>query len=292
MARELATAADGEAAPLALHTFPDGETLVRIDAPVAGRRVVLAARLDRPDAKVLPLLFAADALRDLGATALGLVAPYLPYMRQDARFQPGEAITSVTFARLLSAHFDALFTIDPHLHRFARLADLYQLHAQAVAAAPAVAAWVRDTVPRPLLVGPDSESSQWVSDVAARVGAPWTVLDKERLGDRDVRVAWRGQSDWEGRTPVLLDDIISTGHTLLAAAEALQAGGHPRAWCVGVHALFDDNALQALLRAGVERVATCDTVIHPTNAISVVPLLARAVAVWQRGAAPSPDTTA
>ena len=100
--------------PLAVHRFPDGETLVRLDAPVGGRCVVLAGSLDQPDGKTLPLLFAADAARELGATQVGLVAPYLAYMRQDRRFNTGEALTSRTYARLLSTALDFLVTVDPH----------------------------------------------------------------------------------------------------------------------------------------------------------------------------------
>lgn len=282
LAHALARPLGAETAPVASHRFPDGETLVRIDVPVAGRRVLFAARLDRPDDKTLPLLFAADAARELGAAQVGLVAPYLPYMRQDQRFHPGEAITSRSFARVVSASFDALFTVDPHLHRIARLDDIYALRAEVVAAAPAIADWLRREVPRPLLVGPDSESEQWVRDVAARVDAPWTVLAKERRGDRDVQVAWRSQPDWQGRTPVLLDDIISTGHTLMAAAQALLAAGQAAPVCIGVHALFDAAAAEVMQAAGMARVVTCDTIEHPTNAISLAPLLADAVRRWQK----------
>ena len=76
---------------------------MRIDTPVRGRCVVLAGSLHQPDEKTLPLLFAADAARELGAAQVGLVAPYLAYMRQDRRFEPGEAVTSRSYARLLSA---------------------------------------------------------------------------------------------------------------------------------------------------------------------------------------------
>jgi ribose-phosphate pyrophosphokinase len=75
---------------------------LRFACDVAGRSVILLCSLARPNNRILPLLFAADAARDLGAGEVGLVAPYLAYMRQDRRFNPGEAITSQSFARLLS----------------------------------------------------------------------------------------------------------------------------------------------------------------------------------------------
>lgn len=267
---------------LVLHRFPDGETLVRIDAPVKDRCVVLACSLHQPDGKTLPLVFAADAARDLGAAQVGLVAPYLAYMRQDRRFNPGEAVTSSSYARLLSSCLDFLVTVDPHLHRLRSLDEIYPIRTQVVAAAPVIARWVRSHVPDPLLVGPDAESEQWVSEVARLAGAPWTVLAKTRRGDRDVSVKLAGPGQWPGRTPVLLDDIISTGQTLVAAAGALRKAGLPPPICIGVHALFDADALWRLLAAGVSRVVTCDTVAHATNAIQLTALLARAVRVQGR----------
>lgn len=262
---------------LALHRFPDGETLVRIDVPVRGRCVVLAASLDHPDDKTLPLLFAADAARELGALQVGLAAPYLAYMRQDKRFRAGEAITSLSYARLLSASLDFLATVDPHLHRWHSLAELYPMRTQAVAAAPLIAQWLRQHVAAPLIVGPDAESAQWVAQVAGLAGAAWTVLDKTRRGDRDVAVGPVRAGPWPPCTPVLVDDIISTGETVLAASRALRAAGLAAPLCIGVHALFDATALERLLAGGVSRVVTCDTIAHPTNAIPVGQALAQAV---------------
>ena len=277
LAARLAQALGCDGTPLAVHRFPDGETLVRIDAPVQGRCVVLAGSLDQPDGKLLPLLFAADAARELGAAQVGLVAPYLCYMRQDSRFNPGEAVTSRTVARLLSASLDFLVTVDPHLHRHATLGEIYSIRTQVVQSAPAIASWVRKHVVQPVLVGPDAESAQWVSEVARLAQAPWFVMAKTRVGDRDVSVVLPSNPPLGGRTPVLLDDIVSTGHTLAQAAAALVGAGAGAPICIGVHALFDAGALQRLQAAGAARGVTCDSITHATNAISLGPLLADAV---------------
>lgn len=262
---------------LALHRFPDGECLVRLSADVQGRCVVFAGSLDHPDGKTLPLLFAADAARELGAARVGLVAPYLAYMRQDHRFRAGEAVTSRSYARLLSGALDFLVTVDPHLHRWHSLGDIYPIPTRAVAAAPAIAGWLRREVGAPLLVGPDEESGQWVAEVARLCNAPWTVMAKQRHGDRDVAVKMTGGPSWPGRTPVLVDDIGSSGHTLVAALQVLGERGLPKPLCIVVHALFGPEAQQAMLDAGAARVVSCDTVAHPTNAIPLAPLLAPAV---------------
>lgn len=277
LAAGLASRLRCEHAELQLHRFPDGETGVRIGAPVQGRCVVLAGSLDQPDGKTLPLIFAADAARELGAKQVGLVAPYLAYMRQDKRFEPGEAVTSHSYARLLSASLDFLVTVDPHLHRIHNLNEIYTLHAQVVPAAPVIARWLRSHVEGPWLIGPDEESEQWVAEVARLAGAPWTVLAKTRRGDRDVGVRLASRERWPGRTPVLLDDIISTGHTMLAATRLLIKAGLGSPLCIGVHALLDSDAQRELLAAGATRVVSCDTIVHSTNAIRMAPLLARAV---------------
>lgn len=277
LAARLATHLGCPWSEVALHRFPDGESLVRLDAPVQDRCVVLAASLHHPDDQTLPLVFAADAARELGAARVGLVAPYLPYMRQDHRFQPGEAVTSRSYARLLSASLDFLVTVDPHLHRWHSLDQIYPIRTSVVASAPAVAQWLRANVDQPLVVGPDEESEQWVAEVAALADAPWTVMTKQRRGDRAVAVTLARRGDWPGRTPVLLDDIASTGHTLLAASRALAEAGLPKPLCVVVHALFEADAIWQLLEAGVTRVVSCDTIPHASNAIELAPLLAQAV---------------
>jgi len=265
------------ASTLELHRFPDGEIVVRLRTSVTGQRVLLVAHLDHPDDKTLALVFAADAARELGACEVGLVAPYLPYMRQDDRFKPGEAITSRSYARLLSSTVDFLVTVDPHLHRWPSLDAIYTIRSRVVAAAPAIAQWLQREVPQPILIGPDSESEQWVADVARRMGAPYAVMRKERRGDRDVSVHLPQGVDHAGRTPVVLDDIISSGHTMAAAVHLLRGGGWGRPICVAVHALLDAASQDMLHRAGVARIVSCDTVPHPTNAICVAGLLAEGV---------------
>jgi len=277
LAETLAQQLKCPASTVELHRFPDGEGVVRLRTSVDGQRVLLVAHLDRPDDKTLPLLFAADAARELGARELGLVAPYLPYMRQDDRFRPGEAITSRSYARLLSSTVDFLVTMDPHLHRWPSLDAIYTIRTRVVPAAPAIAEWLRRELPQPILVGPDSESEQWVAEVARCMEAPYLVMTKERRGDRDVQVRMPANVDPAGRTPVLVDDIMSSGHTMAAAAQVLRDAGWARPWCVGVHALLETASVDMLHRAGVARIVSCNTVPHATNAIGVAVPLAEGI---------------
>jgi len=269
--------------PIESRRFPDGEIHLRVAGDVAGFDVAVVAQLREPDPQLPGLLFLADALRELGARHVGLVAPYLPYMRQDMRFQPGEAITSRSFAKLVSAAFDWLVTVDPHLHRHASLDALYRIPTAVVPSAPAIAAWIQAHVAKPHLIGPDEESRQWVAEVAALAGCPHAVLRKHRSGDRQVEIDMPDLAAVRGRTPVLVDDIISSAHTLAAVARELQAVGLPAPVCVGVHAVFADGAAEVLRAAGVTRVVSANTLPHPTNAIDVLGALAEAVR-WEEGA--------
>ncbi|HEY5799168.1 MAG TPA: phosphoribosyltransferase family protein, partial [Burkholderiaceae bacterium] len=194
-----------------------------------------------------------------------------------ARFHAGEGITSAHFARLLASCCDWLVTIDPHLHRHPTLRTIYPIAAEAVTAAPALADWIAANVERPLIVGPDEESEQWVAQVARLLGCPHTVLRKVRHGDAEVDVSIPDVQQWRRCTPILLDDIISTAQTMIAAARNLAALGLPAPVCVGVHALFARGAYDALLAAGVARVVTGNSVAHPSNAIDLLPVLAEPV---------------
>lgn len=256
--------------------FPDGEAYVRIASPVQGADVVVAACLKDPDPQLPTLLFMAEAAREMGARHVGLAAPYLPYMRQDHRFRDGEAVTSRTFANLVSRTFDWLCTVDPHLHRYSALDEIYRIPAVIAHAAPDIARWVRENVRDAVVVGPDSESEQWAAEVARGAGVPCTVLEKVRHGDRDVRVAGETR-DIAGRTPVLIDDIISSARTMAEAAGLVRTAGTAAPVCVGIHALFAEGAEDTLREAGVARVVTCNTVEHATNGIDVSAAFAAAL---------------
>ena len=276
LAAGLAARLQTEVGRMTVRRFPDGESYVRIETPVDGRNIVLACGLHDPDTMILALLFAASTARELGAARVGLVAPYLAYMRQDKRFNEGESITSVHFAKLISRYVDWLVTVDPHLHRRRSLDDIYSIPGIAVHAAPLLAQWILAHVDSPVLIGPDSESEQWVSEVARGADAPWLVLEKIRRGDRDVSVSIPDPGALRGRTPVLVDDIISTARTMMAAIRHLAGLGLAKPVCVGVHAVFAGTAYADLAAAGVARIVTSNTIAHESNAIDVSGPLAEA----------------
>ncbi len=275
------TLADGLAAQLNLERvaatvrrFPDGESLVRVEASVAGRPALIVCTLDRPDDKLVPLLLLASAVREAGASAVGLVAPYLAYMRQDRRFHSGETISAAHIAEWISGRFDWLLTVDPHLHRIADLSQVYRIPARVVHAADSLARWVKSQVRQPLLIGPDEESAQWVEDVARQADAPFTVLKKTRRGDRDVEVSVPDIDRWRSHTPVLVDDIVSTARTMIETVNHLRRAGLAKPVCLAVHAIFAQTAYDDLRAAGASDIVSCDTITHPSNRITLTPALA------------------
>jgi ribose-phosphate pyrophosphokinase len=276
MTLKLVESLSAEVGTLLVRQFPDRESYVRLGSSVEGRDVALVCTLDNPDPKLASLLFAADVVRDLGGKSVGLIAPYLAYMRQDCRFESGEAITSQRFAQLLSTSFDWLATVDPHLHRYRSLDEVYGIPTAVAHAAPLLSDWINRNVANPLIVGPDSESEQWVAQVAARANAPHVVFAKRRLGDRNVRIAAPELSVFRGRQPVLVDDIASSGTTLAEAAKRLEEAGFAKQIALVVHPIFAEGGLQ-LLQSANSRIVSCDTVAHSTNQVTVVELIAAAI---------------
>lgn len=274
LGRGLARALEVPARAVAVHRFPDGESRVTVDAQPGGS-AVLVRRLDDPNAKLFEVLLAADALRRSGVRRVALAAPYLPYMRQDRVFTPGEAVSQQVIGETLGRAFDRVVTVEPHLHRIHDLGEVFDCAAVSVPAAPLLADWCQQCGEGTLLVGPDEESLPWTRAVAAAAGLPFVVGEKVRRGDRRVRVTLPELP--AGRRAVLLDDIASTGVTLAAAARALRHAGVKKVDAAVVHAIFARGAATTLRRAGIARVVSCDSVVHPTNAIATAPSLARAI---------------
>jgi ribose-phosphate pyrophosphokinase len=133
-----------------------------------------------------------------------------------------------------------------------------------------------------VIVGPDAESGQWVSRIAAQARCPYVVLTKRRLGDRRVALDLPNLSPMRGRKPVLVDDIISSAATMIEAARLLAGAGLPRPICVGIHGLFAGGSFKAL-SAVAENIVTTNTVAHSSNAIDLSEPIAAAVIEMAQG---------
>ena len=281
LAGALAAALGWPLAVIERHAFPDGETRMRLP-PTLPADVVLLRGLQRPNARLAELMLAAAGARELGAARLTLVSPYLAYMRQDIAFTPGEVVSQRHLGRLLAAWFDAVVTVDPHLHRVATLDEVVPgRRGVALTAAPLLGEFIAGRRPGAVLLGPDEEAGQWVLVAAAAGGLDHAICTKQRHGDHDVDVALPTVSV-AGRAVVLLDDLASTGRTLVEAARGALARGAASVDVMVTHGLFIGDAIEQIRAAGVRDIWSTDCVPHATNAVSVVPLLAAALRVEAR----------
>ena len=263
---------------IALHGFPDGE--MRVTVGRAASTTIIYASLDQPNHKLLALLFAAEALRRTGARRLVLVAPYLCYMRQDTAFHEGEAISQKAVGRLIAGTVDRVITVDAHLHRTPDIRAVFPgIEAENLSAMAAMAVALRQTGidPATVAIGPDAESRPWVSDLAGRLGLTHTVAQKTRRGDRAVEIGFAEAGLVAGRPVLLVDDIVSSGGTLIACARALRAAGATTIDAVITHALFAPEMATAFADAGIRSVRSTSSVPHPTNAIPLDDILATAL---------------
>ena len=252
------------------HTFPDGESLLRVLDTVTNANIFLVARLDNPDKKLLPVLLLAEGLRQQGAASVTLIAPYLPYMRQDIAFRPGEVVSAEAFAKLISSNFDRLITIDPHLHRFRSLSDVYSIPADCLTASNSLAQWIAENAESPLVIGPDEESEQWVRTIAEQLDAPYQILRKTRSGDKDVEISAAEFEIAYNQTIVLVDDIISSGATMLQTVRSVRAlDAEQPIICCATHCLATPDTLDSFVSAGVSAMAATDSVRSSISTIGI-----------------------
>jgi ribose-phosphate pyrophosphokinase len=273
LAHELAVRTASGTGRIESRHFPDGETYVRVHGDAKDQDAFLVCTLARPDEQFLPLVFAARVIRATGAKSMTLVAPYLSYLRQDRAFNGGEAVSSRIFADLIGREFDRLVTIDPHLHRYASLDEVYDIPTTVVHAGQLIAVWVRENVNVPVVLGPDEESAQWVEEIARGAGCPWAVFRKERHGDREVQLTAPELNAYRHCTPVLVDDVISSGTTMKEAAKLLLAAGLPAPQCIAVHGLLTEETA-AELRRLTQSLLTTDSVPNAYGQLKVASLLA------------------
>ena len=259
---------------IAIYRFPDGE--MRVTATPASPVTIIYASLDRPNEKLIALTLAAEALRRGGAKRLVLLAPYLCYMRQDTAFHEGEAISQKAIGALIAGCVDRVVTVDAHLHRTPDIGAVFPgIASDNLSAMPAIADALRKTGldPVTIVVGPDAESEPWVSDLASRLRLSHVVAQKLRRGDRSVEIELPGQTSIAGRPALIVDDIVSSGGTMIACARALTSAGATMIDAVVTHALFPEQLCRKMIEAGIRSIRSTHSVPHSTNAIVLDNLL-------------------
>lgn len=260
--------------------FPDGEKYVRIEGDVEGCHVaVIHSMHHTPDEHLMEYFLLVDTLKDLGAKRVLGVIPYFPYSRQDQRFNKGEALSLKTVASLIEkTGTDKVITIDMHLHRVGSVSEIFRIPAENLTAMPLLAQYIMKNfkMDEPLVIGPDEESEQWARVVASVLRTDYDVLEKKRISSTEVEIGVR-QLQAQGRDVIIVDDIISTGGTLVKTIQLLRGMNAKTIIAACTHAILVDNALKKIYKAGAEHVIATDTVPSPVSQVSVAPLIAQAL---------------
>ena len=257
-----------------VHHFPDKESLVTLP-PEKNDHVIFCLSLDYPNNKLIELFLAAKTARQQGAKILSLVVPYLSYMRQDKSFHDVEAISQQIIGQWLSELFDNLITIDPHLHRVNNLDTVIpNTNNIILTAAPLLGDFIKSLNKKILLMGPDEESLQWVKQVASLCDANYAVATKTRHSDSDVNIHLP-EMEFKNQHIILIDDVLSTGHTVAETAIQLYSLGAKQVDVLVTHALFSKEAMNTLEKSKIKKIYSTDSIPHQSNCISLTNLLAK-----------------
>lgn len=259
-----------------LHHFPDGESLVKLPTELP-EHVIIYRSLNQPNDKLIEIMFSAQTARELGANRVTLVAPYLCYMRQDTANQPGEAVSQRIMGRLLADFFDDVVTVDPHLHRIEQLNQAIPIkNAITLMASDEIANFLQQQFDYAVLLGPDSESEQWVRSIADKIGFDFSIAQKIRHGDRHVEITL-SERDYQNQPVVIIDDMASTGRTLAEATQLLKKQGAGSIDAIITHPLFCGDAEQHIYHAGVQHIWSTDSIQHPSSIIHLDTLLSKGI---------------
>lgn len=266
----LAVALDSKVVPCEIRRFPDGEAYVRVAEDLAGREVAVV-QTTWPDPHFVEALLLRDAVLAMRPRRAVLVVPYFAYARQDKRFKPGEALSSVALGKVLAEGWDEFVTVDVHSPEILKQVSPA---ARNISALSEVAQYLRGKGVD-LVVSPDEGSIDRVRPVAEAVGVPFDHLVKNRIDSERVEIAPKSLHA-KGKRVAIVDDIVSTGGTIAAAASALKAAGASSVLAACTHGLYAGGALKRL-HAALDDLVSTDTVESATARISAAPAVAAAL---------------
>jgi ribose-phosphate pyrophosphokinase len=251
--------------------FPDGEMYVRIGGRLEGEDVVVV-QSTRTDQDLLELLLLEDAVRESGARRVFVVVPYFGYARQDRRFFPGEPVSARTLCRHIEQDADVVITVDLHS---AETLKHFTKPAFEASGIPAIARLLRER-PLDLLVSPDRGGVDRARRMAHLLDKQWFALEKKRIDSEHVELSLPSSlpGSIEGKHVVIVDDVISTGGTIVEAAKLLKKKGVGAISAACTHGLFLRDAFERI-KAVVDEVYSTDTLGNPAEKASVAPDIAQ-----------------
>jgi len=274
LGKKIALELDVDTYTLEWRLFPDGESYIRYPMEIGGEDVILVQSCPPPtDRHLMQLFLMADGAKNAGARKVSAVIPYLAYMRQDKAFRLGDVIGIRTVARLIeSIGVDDLVTVDAHSHESL---TPFRIPVTNISAMPSIAQYVGGlSLMNPIVLAPDKGARDRAKVVAESIHSDFEILDKVR--DRvtgQVKIAEK-ELDLVDRDVIIIDDIISTGGTIIRAAQLVLDQKARRVYVACTHALTMGDAKESIMRSGVYRLIGTDTVENENSIVSVAPAVA------------------
>lgn len=286
LAQEIATLLDTELVPTTSYDFANGEIFVRFDESVRGVDAFVIQSHSAPiNDQLMEQLIMVDALKRASAKRITVVSPFFPYARQDKKHKGREPISARLVADLYkAAGADRLMSVDLHSPQIQGFFDGPVDHLWAL---PLLADYVKQTFGSENLtvVSPDSGRVRVADIWADRLGAPLAIIHKRRDPNKPNQVQVNELvGEVEGRVCVLVDDMIDTAGTIVAAAKALRENGAGRIIVASTHAVFSHPAVERLSGPDVDNVIVTNTLpidaskqFDKLTVLSIAPLIARAI---------------
>jgi ribose-phosphate pyrophosphokinase len=268
--------------------FKNGETRVKLDENVRGSDVFVIQPTCHPvNQHLMELLLMIDALRRASAARITAVIPYYGYAKQEKKTTGREPISAKLVANLITtAGANRVVAIDLHAPAIEGFFDIPVDHLRAI---PMLARHVRrELVDSVVVVSPDAGGVGRAQDFRVRVGGSLAIIAKQHPTP-DATETLEMVGDVEGRLAIIVDDMISTGGTLVEAANLLAERGAATIHVAAVHGIFAGDALDQLNRSAIDRLFVTDTLPLPAagadrvEVITVAPLLAEAIMRIHKG---------
>jgi ribose-phosphate pyrophosphokinase len=267
--------------PIITKKFPDGEKYIRISNNVKNEDVIfLHSMALNPDESIMEYLLIIDALRSMECNTITAIIPYIPYLRQDKRFNLGEPLSAKVISYLISLGINKLVTIDPHLHRFKDLSELFKIPCINLSAIPLLVDYYKRNfdINNSIIIGPDIESERLVKIAANILSLPYFIFEKQRISDKEVIVEGEiKELSLKGKNAIIIDDIVSTGGTISKITSILLNNGVNRVDVLVSHCLLSEENYKKLKEIGLNELISTDTIPNPFSKVSIAPLISKVI---------------
>ncbi|HEX55520.1 MAG: ribose-phosphate diphosphokinase [Candidatus Altiarchaeales archaeon] len=259
-----------ELAEIDFRKFPDNEIYIRLFSDVSDKKCIVI-HTTRTNDDIIELFLLLDLLRDLGAGEVHTIVPYLAYSRQDKRFNEGEALSAKTILKLINKFSDSITTVNCHFLDSEGEFMFHGIKIKNLDAFPLVAEYFRKKFKKPVVVSPDKGALRYAKGAANIIRCDFDYLEKKRISDDKVVMSVRNLDVYD-KDVIILDDIISTGTTIIEAVKILRKYGARSISAGCVHGVFS-HGIEKLNKA-LDNLVCTDTIQTQVSKVSISSLIA------------------